>query len=626
MKWVLNGQLQSTLTIPFYLVGRTETFQVRLTTEPEESIDRAYLCVLNSEAVGHVWARIKDTSKWYRVGGIWDTEAFLGSLGEWTFIDIEIKIQFPASSSGGATTLPFIVMHGNYEHGPNRNFCAEDDESNDPLWGDDEFEVPLWTGSQGGCPVYETGSSCGVPVYGHAVPVQSMAKYSLVTTFIDNDVKKVQQVYTDTLQSAAVVGILIDDAIDFHQAVGTATVQSDDGRYIYEHGGQEVDSEGNFITAWHNEVRVLDTTTGIWRDLGNCGEYMQRDHTLTLVDNKLYIFGGDNGAGLYYNSLFSFDLITLECTRLADAPTRRAGAGSMIYEGEIHYIGGWNDSGPIVDVDFYDIETDFWATNFYPSDLERPKIFPFVGFASGWTTLAKQPEMTIDFMACLDDRIYAWGFVERYDEELGTVKDYYMQIFPNASTGWDSFPLPAIEEIPGFPVEGGKAVAYNGKIYVCDPFLSSYIDDFYTGPFPMHIYDPTDDTWTSITESLPPELNIGSVYIPCGAAVVDNKIYFWGGLDNGAQPTIILVFYLDTLTWDSVIHEVGTPRNPWNGAVVNGVLYQYTREAGQQAITLSNFTWHPIFAQVDSEMEPVWACECEGKVFWLMRHGTSPEE
>jgi hypothetical protein len=444
----------------------------------------------------------------------------------------------------------------------------------------------------------------------------------VVTTFLDSGVKKMKRATTDTIQNATAVGMLIDEYVNLHEAVGTAVTSSEDGRYFYEHGGQEVDAEGNLLDVWHPEIRVLDRVTGIWRDLGTCGEAIQRDHTIILFDNKLWIFGGDDGGSIagyttYYKSLYVFDLVTLTCTQLDDAPVERAGAGAVLNDNEIHFVGGWNSGGPLSGVDWYDTVVGDWHVVTLPPELEEfaPTIYPYVGYQSGWSRPVPSPNMETTLMACVDGRLYAWGV----DGPEGDPTEV-LKTFPTAQLGWsrEEASLPA-------GVVGGEPVVYQGKVYVANPFC--LLDDTYLEPVPLHFYDTVTEVWTTVTASLPPALGVGNIYQFGGAALVGSKIYYWGGEDtthlwDPYRATSIIVFDIPTLTWDQTVHVAGEPIHGWKGDVIGNTLYQLSDDGYQQSINLTDFTATEITADRDSAFWPIWATAQDGKIYWL--EGWSP--
>ena len=67
----------------------------------------------------------------------------------------------------------------------------------------------------------------------------------------------------------------------------------------------------------------------------------------------MYLFGGDQGPTVYYNSMYILDTIDLMWMRSNDAPFNRSQTGSVrLKNGEIWYIGGGTTTaGTVVTAD-----------------------------------------------------------------------------------------------------------------------------------------------------------------------------------------------------------------------------------------------------------------------------------
>ena len=188
------------------------------------------------------------------------------------------------------------------------------------------------------------------------------------------------------------------------------------------------------------------------------------------------------------------------------------------------------------------------------------------------------------------------------------------QTFPTSLLGWSRKEV----TVPDGAL-GGKAIAYQGKVYISNPF--ALVDYHYVEPLPLHVYDTEDETW-AITTSLPPSLTVGTMYSFDGAALVGSKIYYWGGEDTGNildqdRQTAIFVFDIPTLTWDATVHYAGETIYGWKGDVINGILYQLSNGGYQQSINLTSFTATEITAVRDTSFGPIWGTAQDGKIYWL---------
>lgn len=552
MKWVYKSQIMNTLSIPFYASGSVATYDVRLVADDME-LEKAYLCMLQADFVSFVQAKIKDSSKWYDVGGIYDTDCFIGTVKQGSFVDLTIQIALPATIDSGVYRIPFVALHGEQPHGPNRNFCAYGDDA--PLWGDNDLDTPLWTSTEGRCPFSEGAGSCETE-YGAAVPSETLPLYSPVVTYLDDDVVMMKVADTDTAQNASVVGIMVDEAILMPQAVGGAQFW-DGGQYIYEQGGQGVTIDGELDPdTWYPEIRVFDTERLIWLQLGSCGPAQARNNSITVVNDVLYIYGGDNGQGTYYSSLYAFDLNELTCTQLADAPAALSGANMLNLDPDIHVIDGWDAAGPNAGyVYIYNIDTDTWTTYGLPEEEQPPpSIYPFVGFPSGWSALPNVAQFSPILAGCSGGRYFMW-----FDQGEGLAGGY---VYPNWQKGWESLGDPQT-----LPAYGGayshdilNGVGYSGKLYFCNPWYE---------PTVMAVYDVAGNSWSTGATS-PAVADSGD---PVNAGLYGTKVYHWGVNSDGKAQFV--VYDADTDTWDPVIHVSSTAVDWAVGSILGNKLYSF---------------------------------------------------
>lgn len=617
MRWVYKDQIQSTLTIPYYAIGTTEAVTVRLTTEEGEQLDRAYLCLLTPDYQGFVRARLTGTERWYRVGSIYDTECFIGTMAEFTFKDIEIQINLPLDTESGPIRLPFVVLHGDHKYSPNRNFCGEDDTAYDPLWGDDEFDNPLWSGSQGGCPLFADGSRCTIKQHARAIPAESISAYQLVTTYLDSGDVMMEVAEPTDKQTASVVGMVVGTAIEMLEIAGQATTQSEDGRYIYEHGGQKV-TNGELDNVWYNSVRVLDTYTGEWLNLGNCGESQQRDHMIAIVGDDLYILGGRDGTdgeADYIDTVYKFDLTSLSCSAVeTQLPSNRAGGEVVVYGDTINLLLGFNELGGNYTVDQFDTTGETWNTIEPPPDAP-PDQPPFIGYPSGWFTFDPgwdEDTTTARFQVCVDNtHLWVWT-------QTGLTENDQPWVYDVENGSWEQVDAPA-----SFPGEdfnlNSTAIHYNGKIYVGNPFNSDPgASPHYQGPDHLQIYDIATNTWSEGT-GLPPDLDPAfgdedSYFTFCGAYVYSGKIYYAGLTDlyeegDYTQDPLIIVYDPNTDAFDQTPHNIvlGSKKEGWNSGGIDekGYLWYVCEDWLLRKINLRTWTaTAPYPGYMDSSYTP----------------------
>jgi hypothetical protein len=624
MQWIYDGQLQATLTIPFYPVGTDKIFQVRLATKDGESLLKAYLCLEDADFVGSIWARIKGMTKWYKVGYLWDSECFLGSIGDWSFVDIEIKIALPASVTSGAYRVRFVALHGDREHGPNRNFCANVPDSL-PLFGDDEFKAPLWSGSLEGCPGWETGSSCALPVYGHAIARENIAPHKIVTTYLVDGVKNVKLATTDTVQNAAAVGMVVTSMGFPCRVEGAATTTSPDGRYVYQYGGQEIDENGNLIDTFYPEIWRFDTQTGEWVMLGTCGQTIIRDAMVTLLAGVLYIFGGFDGNFTFYKTLYAFNLITNTCTQLEDGPIERAAALAVINEPEIHYIGGCNINGIVTQADWYDIVAEEWHTIALPSDVPEPgepgSPLPKESYISNLPILAFNTNPTFHwswFCHVTPDTegtgayyLY-WSIYPPYGPKTQDVY-YEMRKYNFLTHEAELLPIPAsLPELTSLwnvhyvwqriDESSTHSIMYDGKIYYGRPYWIKTTHEDTSFDFvadgPLVVYDIASNTFsiTSAPNFAAPttgafihgtggDIDKGPEFQLLGVKpfAYDGKLYYsYGGVNSAFieeetwEPLVFLVYDIAADTWaEPQISNIVRKGTFFNSGVVGNQLYMH---------------------------------------------------
>ncbi|KAN0045305.1 hypothetical protein ACTA71_005682 [Dictyostelium dimigraforme] len=138
----------------------------------------------------------------------------------------------------------------------------------------------------------------------------------------------------------------------------TATVV---GHKIYVFGGSDIQDR-------FNDLLILDTKTMFWHKpkttgADGCIPNPHRAHSATLVDHRLFIFGGGDGPN-YFKDLYILDTNTLTWTKpttLGNGPgPRRAHTANLI--GKLIYIfGGGDGNKALNEVYVLDTETLTWT-------------------------------------------------------------------------------------------------------------------------------------------------------------------------------------------------------------------------------------------------------------------------
>lgn len=120
-----------------------------------------------------------------------------------------------------------------------------------------------------------------------------------------------------------------------------------------------------------------------------------KNHTATLYNKKLYVFGGYDGKKNHGN-LRIFDTETLTWTKTkrpsGNAPTGRNGHTATLVDHKLYIIGGWLGQGPLAadDMHILDLEHNRWLDfqskgippgpcNMHTADCYNSKIYVFRG-------------------------------------------------------------------------------------------------------------------------------------------------------------------------------------------------------------------------------------------------------
>ncbi|KAH0786729.1 Kelch motif family protein [Histomonas meleagridis] len=127
----------------------------------------------------------------------------------------------------------------------------------------------------------------------------------------------------------------------------------------YSYGGK-VNGAPSSITS------IYKISMGTSANINNGAPGERFGHTLTVVDNKIYLFGGSNGSE-YFNDLWSFDTTTnnnrWEKENCEDPPEARVGHTAVYYDGKLFVFGGRNKKkGVLNDVAVYTFSNERWTT------------------------------------------------------------------------------------------------------------------------------------------------------------------------------------------------------------------------------------------------------------------------
>ncbi len=105
-----------------------------------------------------------------------------------------------------------------------------------------------------------------------------------------------------------------------------------------------------YIGGKSNDFYSWDSSSLRWKNLSIIRPDMpspRAGHGLTCMDNRLFVFGGDNGSCVL-NDLYEFNISSQEWSYLKSndtQPTPRAGHGFVGASGKVYVFGGRDSSG-----------------------------------------------------------------------------------------------------------------------------------------------------------------------------------------------------------------------------------------------------------------------------------------
>ena len=123
-----------------------------------------------------------------------------------------------------------------------------------------------------------------------------------------------------------------------------------DGTNVYVYGG------GNDVGGYYNDLWRWDPTTGTWTQLANMPTAKQNIQG-AYWNGKIYVPGGFNGAHITENAIY--DIATNMWSTGAPLPAAQTGT-NVAFNGKIYNFGG--NPGPQATVTIYDIATNTWTT------------------------------------------------------------------------------------------------------------------------------------------------------------------------------------------------------------------------------------------------------------------------
>jgi N-acetylneuraminic acid mutarotase len=289
-----------------------------------------------------------------------------------------------------------------------------------------------------------------------------------------------------------------------------------------------------------NTVEVFDPISNIWTTPLVSGNITARhSHTACVVDNKIYLIGG-NGTPI----LDVFDPVanTWNTPATNGNFTHRVGLTSAVVNGKIYTFGGNQfDIGITNLLEVFDPATNSWST-----PITSGRFTPRTNLAS----------------AVIDDKIYVLGG----DDSTGVLNT--LEIFDPATNTWTT---PNTSGTFTGRYSFGCGVI-NGKIYVIGGFGQ---------PKPTEVFDPATNAWSTV--------NTSGTFTDRGMfgfALTNGKIYTIGGFVIGMGAVNINEVFAPTTNRvemsinespihlypnpaNGIINIIGLPENTINVTIVN---------------------------------------------------------
>ncbi len=341
----------------------------------------------------------------------------------------------------------------------------------------------------------------GITIVGNFTVKQDFVKFG-------NEVKAATGIYYYSQYTTQVVnGVLTKYNLN------KSGIQAPDGTYpddgVYTDGYWYV--KGNMATFEEK-----------WTGMGYTNGYSYTNNTLVAINNKIYLFGGNDYMRPFTNDLWEYDFATKTFTRKeVVGPTGREKHGAVSINGKMYIFGGTNGSGYCKDLWEYDPVTNKWtkkadapyAAGGRATVVFSEKLYVFTGLncliydpiTDKWEQKETNGNL-YNTAVVINNKIYFYG---RHNTISGFLEELW-EYNPSVNS-WTRKKDGPVESV------GQPAVALNGKMYISGGQDNS-------GHFTSQLweYDPKTDTWTK-------RKSLFSGYINNSATEMDGKMYIYGG-------------------------------------------------------------------------------------------------
>ena len=286
---------------------------------------------------------------------------------------------------------------------------------------------------------------------------------------------------------------------------------------------------------------TISTGATTWVTESSTGAGIRLGGGAIPFNGKIYIVGGTDNAGTYYNDVEVYDPASNTWSTDATSGTYnpRSAVGVVVCNGLIYVMGGWPSSG----------------TNSALNDAYNP-------VTKAWLSKAAMP-VARGFSAIQSDGTYVYAMSGQNDGGNLTSTDVYDPVNNNWNTTKTAAATPTILSYP-------ESAVLNGKFYLVGGSGSGSTQYLYS-------YDPVGNSWTSLSA-----VGLTDRNLP-GVAAVSGKLYVFGGLTtqfNPPPPTILEVatdeaYDPSSNTWGAAISSGFTARTQPMGASLNGTIYAF---------------------------------------------------
>lgn len=255
-----------------------------------------------------------------------------------------------------------------------------------------------------------------------------------------------------------------------------------------------------------------------------------------LLDNSIYIFGGEDKEHKYLSSAKAYDIGTNKWTSLVNLPNLISDPHVCELNKKIYIIGGWH----------------MGTATSWPSNLN----FEYNPELDGYSAMKNCPSVTASSPSCaLDNKIYIFG--NRDSSNQNPQKKVFR--YDPVTDNWDTLPGMIHEHTLG------DAVSLDNKIYLLGGAVESGVI-YYSVHGKSEMFDPETNSWTELKDMPFPVANHTSI-------VHNNKILVFGGDSAYFQ-------YINSVYGSKLIQEYDPLTDSWR--LMEGMPFYRSGHAAQK--------------------------------------------